>query len=120
MPYIVIERPSYWDGSTEDIYTSRRAFRDLDLAKETVEKKIRDEWGYFGKSIKSPPDHLRDLRDMTNQGGKIGMLPDGTMIVVESCDRFWLLSQMGRDEYTSDTTDEIIDAYNAMSASIVG
>jgi hypothetical protein len=44
---------------------------------------------------------------------QIGPLPDGTVIEVEPCDRFWLLAHLGRSEHSNDSTAEIIAAFNA-------
>lgn len=59
-------------------------------------------------------ERMEQVRSVVASGsGTIGPLPDGTVIEVAPCDRFYLLRALGRDEHSSVTTDEIIDAYNA-------
>lgn len=62
------------------------AVATIEEARDRIEPLIRAQWGYFGKSLKSPPDHLLNCHEMPETGGTIGPLPDGTTITVELVD----------------------------------
>lgn len=94
-----------WDEPLERVKAgTSRAVATLDIRerRDLIEPDVLHNW----------PSALRIIGDIPESGGTI-MLPDGTVIEVEPCDRFYLLRALGRDEHSSVTTDEIIDAYNA-------
>jgi hypothetical protein len=122
MPYIVTTRerhPSYVDSSAPfGRVLSRRAVATLDEAHDCAALVG------LGAMANDPPDS-RLLRQtimlrITEQGGTIGPLPDGTVIEVERATWADLRRAVGREPSAMPSNPKVrattIDAYNAAQA----
>lgn len=94
---------------------SRRAVATLDEARTAAEDRVIDALGVLGTHAAS--DERFDARELPEQGGTIGPLPDGTVIEVERVTYGQLRVMVDGDDswddaYTADEETEIIDAYN--------